>query len=80
MKKGTGYNKVLPKAGLNGFDWTLLQGSIFVLRLNFCAKNPPPSAIPETLPASLKNEPSKNEQQNETENKDRKSEYSDSRL
>jgi hypothetical protein len=32
------------------------------------------------LPASLKNEPSKNEQQNETENKDRKSEYSDSRL
>ncbi|MCB0536349.1 MAG: hypothetical protein KDE33_02365 [Bacteroidetes bacterium] len=49
MKKGTGYNKVLPKAGLNGFDWTLLQGSIFVLRLNFCAKNPPPSAIPEPL-------------------------------
>ena len=31
------------------------------------------------LPASLKNEPSKNERQNETENKDRKSEHSDSR-
>jgi hypothetical protein len=33
-------NKLLPKAGLNGFDWTFVQGSIFVLRLNFCAKNP----------------------------------------
>ncbi len=32
-------NKVLPKAGPNGFDWTFVQGSIFVLRLNFCAKN-----------------------------------------
>ena len=31
---------VLPKAGLNGFDWTFVQGSTFVLRLNFCAKNP----------------------------------------
>jgi len=30
----------LPKAGLNGFDWTFVQGSAFVLRLNFCAKNP----------------------------------------
>ena len=34
------YNKVLPKAGLNGFDWTFVQGSTFVLRLNFSAKNP----------------------------------------
>ncbi len=34
-------NKVLPKAGLNSFDWTFVQGSTFVLRLNFCAKNPP---------------------------------------
>ncbi len=33
-------NKVLPKAGQNGFDWTFVQGSTFVLRLNFCAKNP----------------------------------------
>ena len=33
-------NKVLPKAGLNGFDWTFVQGSTFVLRLNFCAKTP----------------------------------------
>jgi hypothetical protein len=32
-------NKVLPKAGLNGFDWTFVQGSTFVLRLSFCAKN-----------------------------------------
>jgi hypothetical protein len=36
----TAGNKVLPKAGLNGFDWTFVQGSTFVLRLNFCAKNP----------------------------------------
>lgn len=33
-------NTVLPKAGLNGFDWTFVQGSTFVLRLNFGAKNP----------------------------------------
>ncbi len=33
-------NTVLPKAGLNGFDWTFVQGSTFVLRLNFCAKIP----------------------------------------
>lgn len=30
----------LPKAGLNGFDWTFVQGSTFLLRLNFCAKSP----------------------------------------
>ncbi|QQR95236.1 MAG: hypothetical protein IPJ93_00080 [Bacteroidota bacterium] len=39
-RRTTGYNKVLPKAGLNGFDWTFVQGSTFVLRLSFCAKNP----------------------------------------
>jgi hypothetical protein len=33
-------NKVLPKAGLNGFDWTPVQGSTLVIQLNFCAKNP----------------------------------------
>lgn len=33
-------NKVLPKAGLNGFDLTEVQGSTFVLRLNFSAKIP----------------------------------------
>jgi hypothetical protein len=33
-------NKVLPKAGLNGFDWAFVQGLTFVLRLNFDAKNP----------------------------------------
>jgi len=38
--EGRPANKVLPKAGLNGFDWTFVQGSTFVLRLNFCAKNP----------------------------------------
>ena len=39
-KKQRTANKVLPKAGLNGFDWTFVQGSTFVLRLNFCAKIP----------------------------------------
>ena len=34
------HNKVLPKAGLNGFDWTFVHSSTFVLRLNFCVKNP----------------------------------------
>jgi len=36
----TAANKVLPKAGLNGFDWTFVQGSTAVLLLNFCAKTP----------------------------------------
>jgi hypothetical protein len=40
METTAAANKVLPKAGLNGFDWTFEQGSTFVLRLNFCAKNP----------------------------------------
>jgi len=40
MKIFTAANKVLPKAGLNGFDWTFVQGSTFVLRLNFCVNNP----------------------------------------
>ncbi len=40
MKEKRTPNKVLPKAGLNGFDWTFVQGSTFVLRLNFSAKNP----------------------------------------
>jgi len=39
-QEGRTANKVLPKAGLNGFDWTFVQGSTFVLRLNFSAKNP----------------------------------------
>jgi deoxyribodipyrimidine photolyase-like uncharacterized protein len=30
----------LPKAGLNGFDWTFVQGSAAVILLNFCAKIP----------------------------------------
>ena len=33
-------NKVLSKAGQNGFDWIFVQGSTFFLRLNFSAKNP----------------------------------------
>ena len=33
-------NKVLPKAGLKCFDCAFVQGSTFVLRLNFSAKNP----------------------------------------
>ena len=40
MTRTTAYNKVLPKAGLNGFDWASVQGSTFALRLNFCAKIP----------------------------------------
>ncbi len=38
--RSTTTNKVLPKAGLNGFDWTFVQGSTVVILLNFCAKNP----------------------------------------
>jgi len=38
MKKAQTPNKVLPKAGLNGFDWTIVQSSTLVLRLIFCAK------------------------------------------
>ncbi len=41
------HRKVLPllvpinrEAGLNGFDWTFVQGSNFVLRLNISAKIP----------------------------------------
>jgi hypothetical protein len=34
------HNTVLPKAGLIDFDWAFMQGSTFVLRLNFCAKIP----------------------------------------
>ena len=33
-------NKVLPKAGRNGFVWTFVQGSTFILRLNFVLKIP----------------------------------------
>jgi len=39
-REKTTANKVLPKAGLNGFDWAFVQGSTLILRLNFCAKNP----------------------------------------
>ena len=38
-KKKRTANKVLPKAGLNGFDCTFVQGSTFVLRLNFSSKS-----------------------------------------
>ena len=40
-------NKVLPKAGLNGSDWAFMQGSAFVLRLNFSAKFPRLRQYPE---------------------------------
>jgi len=33
-------NTVLPKAGLNSFDWAFVQGSTAVILLNFCIKNP----------------------------------------
>jgi hypothetical protein len=39
-KESRPHNKVLPKAGLNGFDWTFMQGSTFVLQLSFSAKIP----------------------------------------
>ena len=39
-QNNTGANKVLPKAGLNGFNWAEMQGSTVVILLNFCAKNP----------------------------------------
>jgi hypothetical protein len=34
------HNKVLPKAGLNGFDWRFVQSSTSDFRLDFSAKNP----------------------------------------
>jgi len=40
MIRNTVPNKVLPKAGLKGFDLTFVQGSTFVLLLSFGAKNP----------------------------------------
>ncbi len=48
-------NTVLPKAWLNGFDWTFVQGSTFVLRLNFCAKNPRLRQYPKRYRQAWKN-------------------------
>jgi hypothetical protein len=53
-------NKVLPKVGLNNFDWRFVQILTSVLRLSICAKLKvwasfaPPLAIPKPLPAKLK--------------------------
>lgn len=33
------YNNDIAKSEVNDFNWTFVQGSIFVLRLNFYAKN-----------------------------------------
>jgi len=41
VKEGRRHNIVLAIGGLNGFDWTFVQGSTAVIPLNFCAKNPP---------------------------------------
>lgn len=38
-EKTTGANKVLPKEGLNDFDWTLVQGSVLGALMYFCANN-----------------------------------------
>ena len=38
--KAQSHNKVLPKAGLNGFYWAFVQSLTFVIQLNFSAKNP----------------------------------------
>jgi hypothetical protein len=48
-------NKVLPKAGLNGFDWTFVQGSTFVLRLNFSAENPRLRQYPNRCTQAINN-------------------------
>jgi len=40
MKRTPAGNMVLPKAGLNGFDWAFVQGSTAVILLNFSAKIP----------------------------------------
>ncbi len=42
-------NKVLPKAGVNGFDWAFVQSSTAVILLNFCAKTPLHFAKPQTV-------------------------------
>lgn len=49
MRK-TAYNKVLPKTGLNGFDWTFVQGPTSMLRLNFSTKNPRLRQYPTIMP------------------------------
>jgi hypothetical protein len=33
-------NAVFPKAGLNGFDWTFVQGFNIRSSIGHCAKNP----------------------------------------
>jgi hypothetical protein len=38
--ENTSHNSGLAKGGLTCFVETFLQGSIFVLRMNICAKNP----------------------------------------
>lgn len=42
-------NRVLPKAGLNGFVWTFVQNSTLVILMNFCAKNPRLRQYPNRL-------------------------------
>jgi len=39
-KKSRTANKVLPKAGLNGFDWAFVQGSTLVFQINSGAETP----------------------------------------
>lgn len=39
MKVAQTHNKVLPKAELNVFDLTMVQGLTSVLRINLCTKN-----------------------------------------
>ena len=62
-------NKVLPKAGLNGFDWAYVQGSTFVLRLNFSAKMPCLRQAAKTLPASVKDDTTTRNRRLKTEKK-----------
>ena len=39
-ERKTAYNSGLAKGGVSCFVETFVQGSTFVLRMNFCAKNP----------------------------------------
>ena len=45
--RSTADNKVLPKAGRNGFVWTFVQGSTLGFLMKFSAKNPRLRQYPE---------------------------------
>ena len=61
-------NKVLPKAGLNGFDWAFVQSSTFVFLLNFSAKFPRLRQYPNRCKQTLSVAFNKAEKYNGNEN------------